>query len=187
MRRASLLLATLMMGCGDGGNDPMPLKVGKTWKYSVVAGFRESIAEVKVVRSTSVAGHPGFAVSGPTGESFLAWKGSTLISDRLGNARFAPAVPLLVDTSDRVRRKWAGTVSGIFGKLQGEGAMNQAAFSESFSGRKIKGLKSDLVVTLSNGASLRLVTYFEPGHGIVKQRYFYGGNNLVTLEKIGGG
>jgi hypothetical protein len=180
-------MASLLIGCGGGGNDPMPLKIGNAWKYSIVAGFRESIAEVKVVRHTSVAGQPGFAVSGPSGQSFLAWKGDVLISDRLGNARFAPAIPLLVNANERVRRKWSGTVSGAFGRLQGEGAMNQAPFSESFGGRKVIGLKSDLVVSLSNGTSMRLVTYFEPGHGIVKQRYFYGGNNLVTLEKIGGG
>ncbi len=89
----------LLIGCGSRDNW-QPLVVGKTWTYRVQAGFDHRIESIRVMRALSVASVEGFELAGPLGVSRIAWKHGTLVADSTVNARFLPAVPLLVPGAD---------------------------------------------------------------------------------------
>ncbi len=182
---SGLLLLPLISGCG-GGHDLMPLQVGNHWTYEVSMTFKSYLCEVKVVRQSSVAGEPGFVLSGPMGETQMAWKGDVLVADRFNNTYIKPAVPLLVDTTDRVRRSLPVVAQGIWGKLEGEAVLNQGPGEEIVGGRKIKVVKSELTISSKDGRTIKLRTHFQPGAGIATQLQWVNGELLVRLERVSG-
>lgn len=182
MRRLCLL-ALLLIGCG-GQRDLLPLEVGSRWSYAVSTSFKEYLTEVRVARRSSVAGVEGWVLSGPMGESQIAWKDGVLVGERFANTRFIPAIPLLVDADKRVRRSWAGTAQGLWGKIEGTATLNQAPGEEQIGGQKIKVVKTELTITDGKGRSIRLQTMFQPGAGIASQRQWVNGNLLLKLERI---
>jgi hypothetical protein len=184
LRRAALI-GLIAVGCG-GPPDLMPLEVGKVWKYSVSTGFNEYVSEVRVLRESAVAGLDGFTLLGPTGETTLAWKGDTLIGERFSNTRFVPAIPLAVDSTERVRRSWSGEAMGSWGKFKGTGVLNQAPSDAVIGGQKVKVIKSELVIDNPKGKSIRLQTMYQPGAGIASQHQWYGGDLIVRIERVSG-
>lgn len=184
MKRACLL-ALVLVGCG-GSQELMPLQVGNSWRYSVSAGFKDDLTEVRVVRVSSVAGVEGVVLTGPMGESHLAWKGDTLIAERFSNTTFKPAVPLLVNSDRRTRETWRGKAMGIWGQFEGTGTLNQAPAEEQIGGQRIKGIKTELTILNPKGKNIRLQTMFQPGFGVVSQRQWVGGDQVISIERLGG-
>jgi hypothetical protein len=184
MKRGIPLVLALAVGCGASDDSLMPLKVGAKARYAVEPGFDRYVGEVRVVREAAVAGLDGFVLSGPMGETHLAWNGDTLVSDRFANCRFSPPMPLAIDTGARVRRKWKGTVQGYWGKFEGEATLNQVSTTELVGGRKAKVVKTELVVANPKGKPIRLVTLFQPGVGIVSQHQWTGGDSTVKIERL---
>lgn len=183
--RYSFLALLLVAGCG-GRQELMPLDVGQRFSYQVSTNFNSYTAEVKVVRSAAVAALDGFVLSGPTGESHLAWNRDLLVGERFANTRFNPPIPLLVDTQERVRRSWSGKVQGVWGQFDGEGTLNQAPSEELVGGRKVKVVKTELTILNPKGKNIRLRTLFQPGAGIVAQHQWIGGDLIVGLEWLSG-
>ena len=179
------LLGLVLAGCG-GPSDLMPLEVGSRWSYSVNTTFNEYITDIRVVRQAAVGSVQGYVLSGPMGESQIAWNGKVLVGERFANTRFTPPIPLLVDTNERVRRYWTGTAQGGWGKFEGTATLNQAPGEEQMGGQKIKVIKTELVVLNPKGKSIRLQTTFQPGAGIATQRQWLGGDLLVRLERQSG-
>lgn len=185
MRQLLPVALLFLAGC-RGGNDLMPLEVGKRFSYNVSTNFNSYTAEVKVIRRSAVEGLDGFVLHGPTGESFLAWKGDTLIGERFANTRFTPAIPLVVESDKRVRRTWSGKVQGAWGQFDGVATLNQAPSNEIVGGRKVKVVKSELTIDNPKGKSIRLRTLFQPGAGIVAQHQWVGGDLVVGLDWLSG-
>lgn len=181
----SLVLVVFISGCG-GPPDLMPLEVGKSWTYSVSTTFKPHLAQIRIPRKTSVAGTDGFVLSGPMGETHLAWKDGVLVADRFSNTYFSPAAPLLVDVEGKVRREWRGSAQGLWGKMDATAVLNQAPAEEILGGRKIKVIKTELTITGSKGKSIKLQTMFQPGAGIATQRQWIDGKLLVRLERMSG-
>jgi len=184
MKRA-VLLAGLIAGCGTADQSLMPLQVGQSARYAVSADFIRFIGEVKVVRRSAVAGLDGFVLSGPMGESHVAWKGDTLIGDRFSNTRFEPAIPLVVGTDEPVQRTWKGSVQGAWGKYDAVATLAQRRVQE-VDGKKLDAIKSELTITSPNRKAIKLVTTFRPGIGIHSQRQWVGGDSIAEIERISG-
>ncbi len=180
--RLLLPLGLLLVGC-RGSENPMPLEVGNSWKYAVSTQFQQYLADVRVIRETSVGGHPGFVLAGATGESRVAWVDGTLIAERIANTRFVPAIPILVDTAERSRSHWKGQVQGNWGKFEGTAVLNQVASEELIGGLKTRVIKAELTILNPKGKSIRLQTFFQPGVGIAEQRQWTGSNAVVTVER----
>ncbi len=184
MRRLALLGLLLLTGCG-ARNELMPLETGKTWSYSVTANFKTYTTQVKVARRTGVANVDGYVLSGPMGESRLAWKNDILVAEHLVNTRFEPAIPLVLDTESRVRRTWQGRASGLWGSAQGTAILDQGPGEELIAGRTIKTTKSVLTITTPK-STMRVQTMFQPGGGILTQREWVNGNLVLSLERLSG-
>lgn len=183
--RKLLFLLVVVAGCGER-DDLMPLEVGQRFSYHVSTNFNSYTAEVKVARQAAVAGLDGFVLLGPTGESHIAWNKDLLVGERFANTRFTPAIPLLVDSRQRVRRGWKGKVQGAWGQFEGEGVLNQAPSEEMVGGRKVKVVKTELTILNPKGKSIRLRTLYQPGAGIVAQHQWIGGDLVVGLDWLSG-
>jgi len=158
-------IGALAVGCGSH-TDLMPLEVGKTWNYVTRAGFNTFVEPVKVTRELAVAGAQGYELVGPLGASRLAWKGDTLYAFQTANARFIPAVPLLVP--GRKEMVWRG-------RMESNGVIVPATAHVSHSEEKIKIGGREIPTTLSTvivqipDKGIELKTWFQSGVGIVQQ------------------
>lgn len=179
-----LVLVLTVVGC-RGKHDLFPMETGKKWTYAVSAGFLNTTAEVRVTRQTGVAGVEGYVLSGPMGESRVAWKNDVLVAERLINARFEPALPMLVDSDQKVRRTWRGKVMGLWGLADATAVLEQGPGEEQIGGRTIKVTKSFLTLTMPK-STIRLQTMFQPGAGIATQRQWTDGNSVLQLERLSG-
>ena len=184
MRRLALLLPLAVAGCG-GGHELMPLALGKTWNYSVNANFKTYNSQIKVTQRTGVADTEGYVLSGPMGESRLAWKDGQLVAEKLINTRFEPAIPLVVETDGKVMRRWQGKAMGLWGTAQGTATLEQAPGQERIGGRVVKTTKTVLTLTLPK-STVRLQTMFQAGGGILTQRQWIDGNLVLSLERLSG-
>lgn len=182
MKKPLLALALVLAGCGSG-NDLMPMKVGETLSYDVHSRVQQQISKVTITRQTGIAGTQGFVLSGPMGESRLAWKGDLLLLERTGNCRFDPPLPLLVSTSQDVRKIWTGTMSGMWGAESAKAQLDQAMVEEQIGGRKVRVAKSFLDVA-GNRHKVRLQTLFQPGVGIASQKEWVDGELVANLERL---
>lgn len=161
------------------------MHVGARWSYSISGKLEQSIAEVRVLREVSVDGAKGFLLSGPMGESRLAWKDDRLLLGRSPNCVFEPAIPILVQTAGDVRRKWSGKLRGIWGEEPAEAILDQSRTEEQVGGRKMRVVKSFLSIT-GQKHRLRLQTFFQEGNGIVAQKQWTDGDLIVSLEWLSG-
>ncbi|HKU51261.1 MAG TPA: hypothetical protein VJQ25_02245 [Nitrospira sp.] len=182
MKKRLLLLVIAAAGCG-AQQDWMPLELGRTSHYSVSTEFGKYITEVKVSRQVSIGSETGVALTGPMGESHIGWKDGVLLVERFPGARFSPPIPMLVDSRDRLRRNWKGTVQGIWGSFQGTATMDQGMVEEEIGGIKASALKSDLTIQNPSGKSIRVQTLFQPGIGIAAQKHWLGGDLMVWIER----
>lgn len=180
-----MVLLPILAGCGSD-RDLMPLKVGNRWSYQADSMFVDSTTELRVVRETGVAETTGYVLSGPTGEIRMAWKDDVLLLERTSNMMFNPPLPILVANSNsRVERRTNVKCQGFWGTLDGKAELDQIPWKETIGGQKIAVVKSE-VVFLGGGHRLRLVTTFQPGAGILTQRQWVDGKQVLSLERIGG-
>jgi hypothetical protein len=183
--RLALATVVALTGCGVADQSLMPMEVGARSRYEVQAPFNEFIAEVRILRKSAVGGNDGYVLSGPTGESHLAWDGQTLIAERMSNTRFVPPIPLAVDSKDPIRRKWRGKVEGYWGRYDAEATLDQAWIKE-FEGKQIRGVKAVLTIKNPSKKALKLTTVFQPGVGIAFQRQATGGDSIVKIDRLSG-
>lgn len=184
MRKIALLTLLVLAGCG-AEHDLMPMAVGKKWTYTVDANFNSYNTEVRVSQKTGVAGVEGYVLTGPMGESRLAWKGDELVAERLINSRFEPAIPLVVENVSRVKRTWKGQLMGLWGKAEGTATLEQGPAEEQLGGRTVKVTKSVLTV-ISPNQTIKLQTMFQDGAGIATQRQWINGNLILKIERLSG-
>ena len=182
MRKLSLVFVSICAGCASG-NDLMPMKVGETLSYDVHSRVQQQISKVTISRESGVAGARGYVLSGPMGESRLAWKGDLLLLERTGNCRFEPPLPMLVSTAQDVRKVWSGTMGGMWGTESATAQLDQAMVEEQIGGRKIRVAKSFLEVA-GERHKVRLQTLFQPGVGIASQKEWVDGELVANLERL---
>lgn len=187
-----LVVGTL--GCG-GGSDLMPLEVGKTWNYIVRAKFSTYVAPVKVTRRLSVASVPGFELTSILGSTRLAWSGDALVTDRLVNTQFTPALPLLYRTGETSERLWKGRVVFVDRSapnqvdfLAGKGLVTATQSQKpdnelEYNGMKLHCIRSTIHMKTA-AREIELLTWFAPGIGIVKQEQRTDGTLLVSLSLV---
>ncbi len=179
---ATVLLGCLVLfvltGCGPGQRELMPLEVGKSWTYHVIAGLNTPVESVKVVRPVAVDGVEGYELNGPLGVSRLAWKQNSLIAGSTANLIFHPALPLLAANGKKTA--WAGEVTWLGRAIKATADISQEPNSLQLSPRTLETIKSTVVLHLPS-RSLFLETWFAPTQGIVKQIQ-RGAGNRVDIE-----
>lgn len=161
----AFLLATALLGCAKH-DELMPMKLGKTWTYTVRPGFGTLVEPVKAIRQVPVGDGLGYELAGPLGVSRMAWQGTRLITDMAGNARFVPPIPLL-GAGDK-SLDWRGWLETNGKKLPAKASLTEASAKLSLAGRDFSGTRSTLKVKTPAG-ELVLDTWFAPGVGVVQQ------------------
>lgn len=185
MRAYLPIAAVLVAGCGSE-KDIVPLEVGLKSRYEVQGGpFNHFIAEAEVVRQAAVAGLDGYVIAGPMGETHVAWKGDTLVGERFSNTRFVPAIPLVVARDGQIRKHWKGTVQGFWGGFNGDAILDQGPADDA-QGKKLKRVKTVLTVSDPKGRSIKLLTEYEPGIGIISQRQDVSGSLVLRIDRLSG-
>lgn len=185
VKRLSIpLLACSLCACGAGGDDYMPLQTGKTWTYKVQANLNPYVEPIKVNRRISVAGVDGFELTGPLGQSRLAWKDGHLLADRLGSSRFNPPITLLAPSLKRPV-DWKGQVSSLAGREDGKASLTQTSEEITLGGRKYSTLRSRLALETPRH-TIELLTWFSAGTGIVRQEQRTDGRQNIAFEILSG-
>ncbi len=169
-------------GCKRVDDDLMPMRVGKSWRYSVKSGFNSYVLPTKVAREISVANTKGFELDGALGTSRLAWTEKGLVAEKLNNSQFIPPLPLL--TNDGSATKWSGVVINIDRTTQSTATTSQKADEEIELGvEKVRAVKSTVNLQLGKN-QVELLTWFQPGKGIVMQEQRTNGTLLVRLSIV---
>lgn len=176
-------LGTIFLpGCKGVDDSLMPMTVGKSWKYSISAGFDSYVLPVKVVRELSVANTRGFELSGPLGTSRLAWTETGLVAERLNNTQFIPPLPLVSNVDNDKGTRWKGRVINADRTTAATALQVQSNDPDTMIGvQKTATVRS--TVNLKMGASeLELITWFQSGQGIVMQEQRTDNRLLVRLS-----
>lgn len=184
---AILSLAALAAGCGGGGNELYPLKVGNHWSYTVNNGFASYVQNVQVTREVPVAGGKGFEVSSGMGVSRMGWKGSVLYATMLPNSRFPTSpLPLLVANDPKASRTWNGQIESAGAILPAQATLHQSTESLNVNSRKVDATKVVVTLRLPKSTVIELETYYAKGIGVVMQKQRTNGKLDVGLEYLSG-
>jgi len=161
----------------------MPLEVKRAWTYDVTNGLESRIESVTAVRPIPVAGVQGMEFNGPLGVSRFAWVGNALVAQCTSNLVFTPPIPLLA--SNGKQERWAGKVTWMGRPIQATAEVSERPFSLTLVARTIESTESDLVLHLPSH-TIELLTWFEPGVGIVKQEQRSGPKLEIGVEMVEG-
>jgi hypothetical protein len=161
-----MLAVILALGCGSENTEMMPLAVGRTWSYRVDSGLQTEIKPVRVTRPVAIMDVEGYELNGVLGVSLLAWRHGVLIQQSGANIRYEPPLPILY--ANRSHGDWKGSVSW-FGRSEPASAeISQRPASINLGARQVSTTQSEVDLKLST-KTIRLITWFESGVGIVKQ------------------
>jgi hypothetical protein len=138
---------------------------------------------VKAVRPVAIEGVDGMELNGELGVSRLAWHGNSLVAESTCNLRFSPALPLLAQNEKHV--SWTGYVTWMGRAIPCSADVTQKQQAITLVARTIESVESDVVLRLPSRA-ITLVTWFEPGVGIVKQEQRTGQKLDLGLEMVEG-
>lgn len=172
-----------LAGC-LGTSELFPREAGVEWTYSIRTGFgAESVEDVRLVRTTAVAGAEGMALIGAFGESRLAWRDGALWVESLANTGFSPAAPIVA--ADGRFRSWKGTITTAFGEESASGRLRQRNAELTVAGRKFATVEAELELERPLGTT-RITTWFAPKIGILRQEQRTRGSLDVRLEWVAG-
>jgi hypothetical protein len=163
----------------------MPLDPGRQVTYTVKTGLASRVEPMRITRELPVAGVSGVEVAGPLGASRLAWRDGLLAADATANARFKPPIPLLApDLKDRT---WKGTVEAA-GQIQSATAtLRNEKDTITLGARKVLTTKSTLALDLPESkGSIELISWFQPGVGLVQQEQRTNGQFVLHLQLLSG-
>ncbi|RYG35130.1 hypothetical protein EON81_13635 [bacterium] len=177
MRRASILLPLLLVGCSRTER-LMPLEEGRSWTYSIRAGFEVAVEQVKVVRPISVAGAAGMELVGPLGISRMAWKDGVLYASQSAGARFTPALPIFVPPGRTVT--YHGRMETARGRVPTSGTIKSVEGQTVNLGAREFSTTRTTVVLKAGEDGIELITWFAAGVGIVQQEQRT--NNVLDLQ-----
>ncbi|MCW5937330.1 MAG: hypothetical protein KIT11_08495 [Fimbriimonadaceae bacterium] len=184
MRRLSLALPLLALaaGCAPGDERFFPLESGNRWSYTVFRDFDTIVTDVRVQRPVRVGTAQGWLLSGETGESRLAWKGSRLVAGELGGTVFVPPVPIFAESE---RTTWDGQVEVTGVTKPGTAELIMGKGDVRFSGRSVPARTGTLRLK-SDGHEMELTSWFVEGIGIARQEQRRDGRLVRRLEYLGG-
>ncbi len=163
----------------------MPLRPGLSWTYTVRTGYVTYVEPVRVERPISVAGAAGYALSGPLGESRLAWKQGTLYAERFVNVRFEPAMPILVAGEGSANRKWRGRLIGLGPGKEAEAALAQAPDRVRVGTQSFPAAKASLTV-LDGSRRIEAISWYVDGIGLVRTEHRTDGKLDVQMDLLAG-
>lgn len=171
------------VGCSPGRN-LLPSEPGTKWTYDVRTGFGAGhVEDVRVARRLSVAGTEGFELSGPLGQSRMAWKEGTLWMDRTNGVSFDPPAPLL--KADESAASWKGKLRMPFGTEVATGSLSHGKETLKIAGRNFETTRSELSFERAVGTTT-ITTWFAAGTGIVRQEQRTRGALDLRLEWVAG-
>ncbi len=177
------LTALLLAGCSKQP-DLMPLRVGRTISYEVTHGMEKHVESMTVTAEVPVMGQTGYEISGPMGVSRMVWKDGVLYASQTANAILDPPIPL-VSLDGKVKR-WNGTLESLDVSSDASAELVQKQVKGVEVGlRKIDATLSTLTVKLPRG-TIEVLTWFQPGVGLVQQEQRTGNVLVLRMEMVGG-
>ncbi|MBX7133099.1 MAG: hypothetical protein K1X67_10525 [Fimbriimonadaceae bacterium] len=163
----------------------MPLAVGSKWTYSVRAGFLSRVEDLKVLRTISVADVEGYELTGPMGNSRVAWKGGNFLVEDLPGTRLSPALPILIGESDKASRRWSGIAKTLSGAKEATADIVQAKDTVTIGGQTYETRRSEVVLR-GLGSPITLTTWFHEGIGMLRQEQRVGDQLVRSMEYLAG-
>ena len=188
-------------GCGRSAN-LMPLDQGKSWTYTVRAGFQTFVEPVTVDGKVAVGSGEGVVLKGAMGTSWMGWNGTTLLASRLANATFVPPVPLAlgdVPVAGEGGTAWSGRIEAFGVKRQARGTLKQAPERLVLGGVKVRCVRTTLSLLAQPESGreksprgderltkIQVTTWLRPGYGIVRQEQHTDRKLVVALNLLDG-
>lgn len=165
MKRTCLLpLLVLLAGCAKPPN-VFPLKEGWSATYEVTGAFFPQVEEIGVLRTSTVAGMPGWVLGGALGESRLAWKDGMLVAEQLAGTWYAPPLPILRSSNGDV--EWRGVAVTLGQAKAISGTFVQREEKVEFADKKTSS--THVVLDLAEpGAKIEIQIWFVKGLGPVR-------------------
>ncbi len=157
-------VVVLASGCAKTP-ERFPLKEGWSATYEVTGAFLPQVEEIAVLRSSTVAGVPGWVLGGALGESRLAWKDGYLVAEQLAGTWYAPPLPILRASSGD--DEWRG-VAVTLGKAKSvSGTFVQRDEKVDFADKKTPS--THVVLDLAEpGAKIEIQIWYVKGLGPIR-------------------
>ncbi len=161
----------------------MPLDEKSQWAYQVRSPLHEAVWEVAVEGRAPVGSFSGWRLSGPAGESTLAWQNGVLYAGKLSGTTYVPPIPLLA--TDQKPRAWKGQII-VAGAASTARANLEFKEEETQVGTKsVTATLSILTLTLEEG-QIEIMTWFSSGLGIIRQEQRESGSLSRKLTYLSG-
>lgn len=178
------LIAPVVAGCQRADTSWMPLSAKASWKVQVRAGLRSSVSDLKVTTRDAVAGVSGWRLSGPGGDSRLAWKNGDLVADQLSGTRFLPPLPMLrPNLAEKAKVEWSGMIQTAHMSFPAKAVLTQAPDELTISGRKETAICATLDVAV-RGKTTSIATWYVRGIGIARQEEHQDGELLRAMDYV---
>lgn len=165
MKRIGILAALVLFGGCAKTPHVFPLKKGWSATYEVTGAFFPQVEEIEVLRSSTVAGVPGWVLGGALGESRVAWKDGVLVAEQLAGTWYAPPLPILRSASGD--EEWRGVAVTLGQAKAISGTFVQREEKVEFADRKTQS--THVVLDLSEpGAKIEIQIWYVKGLGPIR-------------------
>lgn len=177
-------------GCSNEEQALMPLSEGAEWTYIVRSDFQSSVITQRVDEPRPVGSRSGWLLTGDMGSSHLAWHGSSLLAERLGDTSFKPPIVILARPDQDEPTTWEGEIVtlaiGDTDPVRATAKLEVATVNDfELEGRKIEAVKAQLKIS-SNGVEIEILTWYGQGIGILRQEQRRDGRLQLSLEYLSG-
>jgi hypothetical protein len=160
----------LLLGCSPNANQSyFPIKPKSAWSYVYRSGLQSHVVQVEASRPLSVAGQQGWSLSGPGGESRVAWDRHLLYFQLMAGTSFIPALPILDAKNPKSNRAWRGTVLFQGSRTQATATIEQLPDRYKIGVRPYDSLKVTVYLRMPQ-TQIELMTWFAKDIGIIAQQ-----------------
>jgi hypothetical protein len=171
-----------LSGCGSSKNELFPITEHSRWNYTVRA-VKQYQDHVSYSGRVAVGLTNGYELKSDMGVLHLAWSGGSLITDQMAGSHMRPGLPLLTSSSGPT--SWAGWIDS---DDRSEPEPAKATIScvhvkLDLHGTTVDTVRSNILIILP-GKKIDLVSWFQPGLGLVRQEQQTNGKLDVMMEYL---
>lgn len=139
---------------------------------------------VSVLEPTSLAGVQGWVLTGPLGQSRVAWTGDRLVASEWAGTRYDPPLTLLLATTGKSSRTWRGRVSNGLSSVDTTITQQQEPGKIQVSGKETSGTRVSM--TMRTDKLYESTFFYVRGRGLVTSESRVDGRFVVGLEYLNG-
>jgi hypothetical protein len=158
------------------------MKVGSKWFYMSRSGLRSLPDNLEVTGRVAIGDVQGYELTGDLGVVHLGWRGGRLVSDEMSGSRFTPPLPILAPAERKA--DWRGWVYTADRREPAKAFVTHSVIQLDQPGRSVKTVLSQVDMKLAD-RSVQLLTWFEPGVGIVRQVQRTNQRSDLMIEFLG--